>query len=42
MYSYYQIGSGCELGWVNTGSTRKPVLIVTGAKELDDDMANFL
>jgi hypothetical protein len=42
MYFSYRIGSGCELGWVRSGSTRKPVLIVTGVKELDDDTFNFI
>ena len=42
MYFSYRIGSGCELGWVRSGNTRKPVLIVTGVKELDDDTVNFI
>jgi len=43
-YSSFRIGSGCELGWIiNQNKTeRKPVLIVTGAKILDDDTINFI
>ena len=42
MYFSYRIGADCELGWVRRGSDRRPVLIVTGAKGLDDDTFNFI
>lgn len=46
-YSSFRIGSGCELGWIaknegNGNIVRKPVLIVTGAKALDDDTVDFI
>ena len=44
IYSSFRIGSGCELGWIfNKDNTeRKPVLIVTGAKSLEDNILNFI
>ena len=51
-FQYYQINSGCELGWLidtNSESTsdepkikRIPVLIITGADVLDDDTIRYL
>lgn len=52
-YYSYRIGSGCELGWVarkvSTNATtgqvtweRFPALIVTGAKELTDEVIEFI
>lgn len=45
-YSSFHIGAGCELGWIareNNGIVeRKPVLIVTGAKALDDKTVDFI
>jgi len=48
-YYSYQVNSGCELGWIVTTNINSAgraslelALIVTGAKELDDDTYNFL
>lgn len=48
-YYSFQINSGCELGWVVTSSVSSNsqasfelALIVTGAKELDDNTYNFI
>lgn len=44
-YSSYRIGSGCELGWIyqkDGNGTRIPVLIITGAKTMDEDTFNFV
>ena len=48
-YYSFQINSGCELGWVVTSSVSNNsqasfelALIVTGAKDLDDDTYNFI
>jgi len=45
MYNVFRVGADCELGWVSTRgrpATRKPVLIVTGAKTLDNNTINFI
>lgn len=48
-YYSFQINSGCELGWVVTSSVSSNsqasfelALIVTGAKDLDDNTYNFI
>ena len=44
IYSSFRIGSGCELGWISNknNNERKPVLIVTGAKSLEDNIIKFI
>ena len=44
IYSSFRIGSGCELGWIfnKDNNERKPVLIVTGAKSLEDNIIKFI
>lgn len=46
-YSSFRIGSECELGWIakkgpNDSIERKPVLIITGDKTLDDNTVDFI
>ena len=46
-YSSFRIGSECELGWIakkssNDNIERKPVLIITGDKTLDDNTVDFI